>query len=303
MTATDVGRADAAADETFETLAGAVDRAAVVVEALDPPARRAALELRAAVEAAHRGALVTIVRRLRADAAGRELLYDLVDDPLIHLLLSLHGIIRPDPLTHGRAVLDSVRPGLQSHGGDVELVSVDDGTARVRLSGACKGCSMASVTMRTSVEQALLAGVPAIVAVEVLAEEPGPAIIPLSSVRMREQDPPQAAELGWVDAGPLEAVPDGKITAMSLPAPSAKSRDVIVVRVGAVLSVYLNACAHQGRALDDALLDVTAGTLTCRWHGFSYDAYSGDCMSAPGAALEQLPLRVDRGHIWIRVNG
>jgi Fe-S cluster biogenesis protein NfuA/nitrite reductase/ring-hydroxylating ferredoxin subunit len=301
MTSTDVGRPATAAEDTFETLAGAVDRAASAVEALDPAARRTAQDLRAAVEAAHRGALVTIVRRLRADPAGRELLYGLVDDPLVHLLLSLHGIIRPDPLAHGRTVLDQVRPGLRSHGGDVELVSVDDGTARVRLSGACKGCSMASVTMRNSVEQALLAGVPSITAVEVLAEEPGPAVIPLSAVRMREPEPP-AAEPGWADAGPLDAVPDGKITAMRLPAEAGPPRDVIVVRVGAVLSAYRNACAHQGRPLDDALLDVTVGTLTCRWHGFTYDAFSGDCMSAPGTALEQLPLRVDGGHVRIRVD-
>jgi len=49
-----------------------------------------------AVDAAHRAGLVTIVRRLRADDAGRALLFELVDDPLIRMLFSLHGIIRTD---------------------------------------------------------------------------------------------------------------------------------------------------------------------------------------------------------------
>jgi hypothetical protein len=83
----------------FETLAKAVDGAAAAVAGLADGPRRAAEDLRAAIEAAHRAALVTIVRRLREDEAGRALLYELVDDPLIRLLFSLHGIIRPAPGT------------------------------------------------------------------------------------------------------------------------------------------------------------------------------------------------------------
>ena len=48
-------------------------------------------------------------------------------------------------------------------------------------------------------------------------------------------------------------------------------------------------------------LDTTNGTLTCPWHGFCYDAASGECFTAPAAQLEQLPLRVDSGQLWIRV--
>jgi nitrite reductase/ring-hydroxylating ferredoxin subunit len=55
--------------------------------------------------------------------------------------------------------------------------------------------------------------------------------------------------------------------------------------------------------LDNAILDLDNGTLTCPWHGFCYDASSGECLSAPGAQLEQLPLRVDNGDVWVRVRG
>jgi hypothetical protein len=84
-------------EQDFETLARAVDDASAAVAGLDGAPRKAAEELRAAIEAAHKQALVTIVRRLRQDEAGRALLYELVDDPLIRLLFSLHGIIRPAP--------------------------------------------------------------------------------------------------------------------------------------------------------------------------------------------------------------
>ena len=56
-----------------------------------------------------------------------------------------------------------------------------------------------------------------------------------------------------------------------------------------------------GGLAGDTVLDVSNGTLTCPWHGFCYDATSGECLSAPGAQLEQLPLRVDDGDVWVRV--
>ena len=158
------------AEPTFEELAKRVDDAVAALAGLDPEARAVAEELKAAVEAIHRAGLVTMVRRMRADDAARAALFELVDDPTVHLLLSLHGIVRPDPVTHANQVLESVRPQLHSHGGDVSLARVEDGTAFVRLEGACNGCSMSSVTLRNLVEEALVQGVPAISAVEVLPE-------------------------------------------------------------------------------------------------------------------------------------
>jgi Fe-S cluster biogenesis protein NfuA len=179
--------AAAPVDGDFEKLARRVDEAAAAVARLDAEPRQAAERLRAAVEAAHRSALVTVVRRLRADEKGRELLFELVDDPMVHLLFSMHGIIRPDPATAARQALDEVRPGLRAHGGDVEMVRVDDGVAHVSLSGACNGCSTAAVTMRENVERTLLRSVPAIRSVQVVQNDPKPVVIPLSAVRRRDE--------------------------------------------------------------------------------------------------------------------
>ena len=115
-------------EPTFEELAQRVDDAVAALADLDPSARKTAEELQAAIEGVHRAGLVTIVRRLREQDATRAALLELVDDPAVHLLLSLHGIIRPDPVTHAAQVLDSVRPQLHSHGGDVSLVRIADGT-------------------------------------------------------------------------------------------------------------------------------------------------------------------------------
>jgi len=59
-------------------------------------------------------------------------------------------------------VLAKVRPMLQRDGGDVELVSVDenDGTVKVKLTGACNGCPMASITLKRGIEAKLKELVP-----------------------------------------------------------------------------------------------------------------------------------------------
>ncbi len=60
------------------------------------------------------------------------------------------------------AVLAQVRPALQSDGGDVELVDVNEGVIRLKLKGACAGCPMATMTLRHGIEQALKEKIPEI---------------------------------------------------------------------------------------------------------------------------------------------
>jgi Fe-S cluster biogenesis protein NfuA len=63
-------------------------------------------------------------------------------------------------------VLDSIRPALQADGGDVELVDVDGGVVKVRLTGACGGCPMAAMTLKGGIEAALKERIPAVERVE-----------------------------------------------------------------------------------------------------------------------------------------
>ncbi len=58
------------------------------------------------------------------------------------------------------AALGEIRPALQADGGDVELVDVQDGTVKVRLTGACGTCPMATMTLRFGVEKVLKERVP-----------------------------------------------------------------------------------------------------------------------------------------------
>jgi len=98
------------------------------------------------------------------------------------------GLVRQTVAMRAMQVLESVRPYITSHGGDVELVAIEDGVARVRLSGNCQGCGSSSVTMHQVIRDAMLEHVPEIHAVEdagppVLAPLGGAAIaLPMAQV-------------------------------------------------------------------------------------------------------------------------
>ena len=95
----------------------------------------------------------------------------LADDELVSHLLVLHDL-HPVPLEERIArALEDVRPYLGSHGGDVELVEVEDGVARLRLNGTCDGCPSSAVTLQHSIETAVLRAAPELDAVEAVGVE------------------------------------------------------------------------------------------------------------------------------------
>ena len=56
--------------------------------------------------------------------------------------------------------LDKIRPSLQADGGDVELVDVEHGVVKVRLTGACGGCPMSQMTLKMGIERILKKEIP-----------------------------------------------------------------------------------------------------------------------------------------------
>jgi Fe-S cluster biogenesis protein NfuA len=97
---------------------------------------------------------------------GPEMSQSLAGDELIAHLLLVHGL-HPLPLeVRVRAALDSVRPYLESHGGDVELLRIVNGIAYLRLQGTCTGCSSSETTLKGLIERTLLDAAPDLEAIE-----------------------------------------------------------------------------------------------------------------------------------------
>jgi Fe-S cluster biogenesis protein NfuA len=135
----------------------------------DPAMRAMAAELLEAVIELHGVALERILEAVTELPGGVGTIDRIARDELVAGVLSLHGI-HPEPLAMRVSVaLEKARPYLQSHGGDVELTAIENGTVHLRLRGACGSCSGSTATLRSSVEAAIYEMAPEVVAV--IAEE------------------------------------------------------------------------------------------------------------------------------------
>ena len=109
---------------------------------------------------------------------------DPVEDELVSHLLLVHDLHPVDVETRIRPALDGVRPYLGSHGGDVELLGVEDGVARVRLGGTCDGCPSSAVTLQNAIEAAILKAAPDVERIEAEGvAEPTAALLQIGSLQ------------------------------------------------------------------------------------------------------------------------
>jgi Fe-S cluster biogenesis protein NfuA len=162
MTDTFDARAFQAELQHLDALLREVDRFA------DPAAQSHTREIVRAVLALHGAGLGRLLAHLEdAGEAGRKALGACAADPVVGGLLLLHELHPLDVEERVRQALESVRPFLRSHGGNVELLGVSDGVVRLRLEGNCHSCPSSAVTMRQTVEEAIAARAPDVTAVEV----------------------------------------------------------------------------------------------------------------------------------------
>ena len=144
----------------------------------DEPARATATALVQALLELYGDGLTRIVEHVAEHDDGT-VADALAGDELVAQLLLLHGL-HPTPLeARVHAALDEVRPYLETHGGGVELLGVDEGVVRLQLQGSCSGCPSSAVTLKHAVEEAIHKAAPDVS--EIVAEDapPQPALIQL----------------------------------------------------------------------------------------------------------------------------
>lgn len=136
------------------------------VEQLDESVRGLVFELLDGVDALHRLAL-----RELADAADDKTLLRLrAAHPSVEWLFDAYAV-GVDERAAAEAALEQIRPYIDSHGGQVEVLEARGGTVRVRMSGACSGCTASAVTAREGIEEALRDAWPGFVALDVEADD------------------------------------------------------------------------------------------------------------------------------------
>jgi Fe-S cluster biogenesis protein NfuA len=141
----------------------------------DPAARSSAIELVTALMEFH-GASLERLMEIVAEAGdpGYSIFDKFAGDNVVGSLLLLYGLHPLSLESRVTQALDKVRPYLDSHGGNVELLGINEGVVRLRMRGSCKSCPSSSMTLKLAIEEAIYAAAPDIVSIEAegVAEQP-----------------------------------------------------------------------------------------------------------------------------------
>jgi Fe-S cluster biogenesis protein NfuA/nitrite reductase/ring-hydroxylating ferredoxin subunit len=231
-----------------------------------------------------------------AEGEERERIFEaLAGDELVSHLLLLHGLHPLDLETRVVGALEEVRPYLRSHGGNVELLGVEGGVARLRLQGSCDGCPSSSMTLKLAIEEAVQKAAPDLEGIEAegVAEAPQkPAPTLVAGPTLRKKQKKQAEEHGasWTVVGGLPQLRGGgMLVGGGLLVKDISGEPVLFVKLEDDFYAYRDLCPGCGESLEAGSLK--GAELGCPGCGRTYDVRrAGRCLDAPKLYLEPIPL-------------
>lgn len=232
--------------------------------------------------------------------ASPDTLMALTDDPLVESQLILHGVHPVDVDTRIERALDSVRPYLGSHAGGVAYLGIDgEGVAHLSLEGSCNGCPSSTVTVKLTIEDAVLAAAPELAAIEV--EGKADTAGGLLQIGLRPGAMPAAPVASaisaavWLHPSALELPGPGAVAPVHL-----EGRQVLMARLGETYFAYADSCPACGGSLAEGAGPLEGDLLGCGSCSVRYDVrIAGRAADGSGRRLEPLPLLDDVSGIRI----
>lgn len=268
----------------------------------DPRARATTEELIQALLDLYGEGLAHILElTAQAETAGYTLIDAFARDDLLASLFMLHGLHPVDIETRISQALVEVRPYLRSHGGNVELVKVDNGIAYLRLEGSCHGCPSSTITLKLAIEEAVYKAAPDLDGIEVegvTAPPPRPDI-PVAFVPPRRKDSASREEQNgtWTVVQDLNTLHEGTVRVVPV-----RGVSLLFCKIAGTYYAYLDRCSGCNESLAGSKLEGT--TLICSSCGRQYDACrAGRCLDAPELFLEPVPLLVENGKVKVARTG
>jgi Fe-S cluster biogenesis protein NfuA/nitrite reductase/ring-hydroxylating ferredoxin subunit len=269
----------------------------------DPALKATAKELVQSLMELHGAGIERMLEIVHQEStAGPPVIEALARDDRVRGLLLIYGL-HPDSLeTRVMQALDKIRPYLKSHGGNVNLVGVDDlGAVTLRLEGNCHGCPSSSATLKLAVEEAIYEAAPDVIAILVhgeIQELPATTLgfVPLSQLSGNGngcESKPDREQVGWEEVFGLDAIPSGTLRREEV-----GGRDILFCRLEETLYAYNNACPGCGQPLGSARLQGTV--LACPICSQHYDVVrAGRGVDLDSIHLEPVPLLSENGRVRV----
>jgi Fe-S cluster biogenesis protein NfuA len=206
----------------------------------------------------------------RSGIGGQKACDDLIHDRIVSGMLLIHGLHPASLETRLREALEKIRPYMQSHGGNVELLGLENDFARLRLDGACKTCPSSAVTLELAVRHAIEEACPDLIGFEVEG-----ATASVAAEKHVASD--------WKPVGKVQNLAEGGlIRAVVSEVP------LILCKAGGQLYAYRDRCPACNLPLH--LGAIADGILSCRaGHRFSV-RNAGVSPDDPHLFLEPVPL-------------
>jgi Fe-S cluster biogenesis protein NfuA/nitrite reductase/ring-hydroxylating ferredoxin subunit/uncharacterized protein (UPF0335 family) len=211
---------------------------------------------------------------------GPEVHDKLVADDFVSGLLLIHDLHPTDLLTRLQQAIDKVRPYMDSHGGSVEIVSVEDNVARLKLQGSCNGCPSSASTMELAIKQAI--------------DESCPDLLGLEVEGVVDAPQPKKNAPGWTAVEGIAQMRDNTMKTIEIDQVS-----LVLCKANNQLYAYRNLCPACELPLDSGTLE--GNYISCRL-GHRYDIkLAGKCPDAPEFHLQPCPLLEMNGAVQVAV--
>ncbi|MCF6275825.1 MAG: NifU family protein [Robiginitomaculum sp.] len=276
---------------SLEDLTHDIARLETVFEGWDEVQQGAVQAYRSSVDDLHAEAFRRLIRQVKEEPLAMIALRAALNDEVVYAVLRHFELIKPSLQERVEEALDSVRPMLASHGGNVLRVAVKPpNRVDVRFIGAWDGCPASMLTFNAGVKKAIEAHCPEITDIKQIKGLAAPTdanggVQFVSPFAVNQKG-------GWLDAGTLDDIPEGGIVQLKL-----DGENILLSKSGDGVSCFQNACAHLNLPLDEG--EISDGILTCPHHGFQYDLQSGECLTAPEVQLQPHAVRVIVGKVEV----
>jgi len=214
---------------------------------------------------------------------GRKVFRDLIRDEVVKGLLLIHDLHPLNLETRLLEALDKVRPYLKSHGGNVELISLENDVARLRLQGTCQSCASSSVTLELAIRHAIEQACPDLVHFEVEGITQDKSAASLVSRR---------AVTDWTVIKSADQLEEGAWMPVRI-----GDMRLVICKVSDTFYAYRNRCPACNMPLDTGSFE--GGFLSCALN-HRYDVvHAGRCAEIPSAHLDPLPLLVQENVVKV----